>query len=172
MSWEFKVLEFLQGISFDFLDKIMIFVSGLCNNGYIWIFLTLILLISKRYRKIGITCAIALIIMQISGNMIFKPLIDRPRPYEIRNIELLIPKPEGSSFPSGHSFSSFATATAILMWNRKMGIGAYILAILVAFSRMYLYVHFPTDILGALILGIIDGVLSYYVVKNYIAKKV
>lgn len=164
MTWEFRVLDYIAGFHSEILNKIMIYISALNDNGYVWIAVAIILLCSKKYRIIGFGCALALIIMQISGNMIIKPIVDRPRPYELRNIALLIDKPSGSSFPSGHTYSSFACATVIYLFNKRAGLSAFILAVLIAFSRMYLYVHFPTDVIGAMIFGVIDGIICYFIV--------
>lgn len=167
MIWEFNILNYIAQFRNNFLDSIMVLISVINNYGYIWISITLLLLCSRKYRAIGLTCALALIIMQISGNMIMKPIINRIRPFEINNIALLISTPNGSSFPSGHTYSSFASATAIFMWNRKWGMAAFVLAALIGFSRLYLYVHFPTDVLSAAVFGIADGVICYFIVKKF-----
>ncbi len=168
MSWEFGMLNYIARFHNNILDSIMIFISSLNNNGYICIAATFILLCSRKYRKIGLTCVAALIIMQISGNMIIKPALERLRPYEINRVDLLIPTPKGSSFPSGHTYSAFAWAMSIFMWNRKWGTVSLIFAALIGFSRMYLYVHFPTDVLGGAVLGVADGIICYFVFKNFI----
>ena len=95
--------------------------------------------------------------------MILKPLIARLRPFTVNTaIELLIPPPSDFSFPSGHTFASFASATAILKNNRRLGIPAIILAVLIAFSRLYLYVHYPTDVFFGLLLGILAGLIGNF----------
>lgn len=170
MTWEFDFLNYIAQFHSKILNTIMIAVSSVNNNGYICIGITLLLLCSKKYRLAGITCALALVIMQISGNIIVKNIINRPRPYEIHNVALLISMPKGSSFPSGHTYSSFATATAIFMWHKKWGIVFFALAALIGFSRLYLYVHFPTDVIAAIFLGIVDGLISCLIVKRLLLK--
>lgn len=167
MNWEVNILDNIQHIRSDVLDGFMIFISSLGNSGAIWILLSIILLI--KYRKIGLTCTLSLIIMQISGNIFLKNIINRVRPYIEYNVDILIKAPYGSSFPSGHTFSSFAVATAIFMWNKKWGIYAYVLAVLIGFSRLYLYVHYPSDVAAGAVLGVGVGVLSYIAV-NYFYK--
>ena len=93
--------------------------------------------------------------MLLTGNMILKPLVARMRPFTVNTaIELLIPPPTDFSFPSGHTYASFASATAICRNNRKIGVPALILASLIAFSRLYLYVHYPSDVLGGAVVGL------------------
>lgn len=90
-----------------------------------------------------------------------KPIIKRPRPFETFGFkDLLIDEPLGSSFPSGHTSSSFASATSIYLFDTKLGLFAFLISTLIAFSRMYHYVHYPTDIIGGIILGLVSGVLS------------
>ena len=105
--------------------------------------------------------------MLFTGNIFIKNIICRLRPFQIRDyINLIINPPLDSSYPSGHTYASFAFATALLCCNKKLGIPAIILACMISFSRLYLYVHFPTDVLASIILGIATGILSYYIVNN------
>ena len=166
MSWEIEFLNSIQHLlRNEFLDAVMPFISSLGNAGIFWILLTVVLLIIPKTRKAGVASAIALVLMLVTGNMILKPLIARLRPFTVNTaIELLIPPPSDFSFPSGHTFASFASATAILKNNRRLGIPAIILAVLIAFSRLYLYVHYPTDILGGVLVGLGAGAAGYYLV--------
>ena len=103
----------------------------------------------------------------ITGNMILKPLVARLRPFTVNTaVELLIPPPADFSFPSGHTYASFASSTAILRNNRRIGSCALVLAILIAFSRLYLYVHYPTDVLFGILLGILAGWLGNQAAKT------
>ena len=100
--------------------------------------------------------------------MILKPAVGRIRPYDFQEslgvtINLLIDKQHDFSFPSGHTIASFEACTVLLLANKKMGIPAAILAVLIAFSRMYLYVHYPTDVIASVILGTLFGVIGYLV---------
>lgn len=97
----------------------------------------------------------------LAGNLTLKPLIARPRPCWLdESVQLLIANPTDYSFPSGHTLSSVIGATVLTKANRKFGFAAIPLAALIAFSRLYLYVPFPTDILGAAVLGMAIGLLT------------
>ena len=150
MGWEFTILDALQQIHTPLLDKILVFITSLGNAGWFWIVLGLVL---------G-----ALIFSALFGNIILKPLVARQRPCWINEtVELLVQVPKDYSFPSGHTQASFAAATALFTGNKKAGICAFVLAALIAFSRLYLYVHFPTDVLAGIVFGICCGLLSAFV---------
>jgi undecaprenyl-diphosphatase len=107
---------------------------------------------------------LALIFCLLIGNMTLKPLIARPRPYSyFPEMTLLIAPLSDFSFPSGHTFASFASATALYLHHKRLGIAAYILAAVIAFTRLYLYVHFPSDVLAGLLLGIVSGWVAYHI---------
>lgn len=145
----------------------MKFVSYLGNSGQIWILVGIIMLFFKKYRKTGLTVLLALLLCLIFGNAILKNLIARQRPCWIdESVKLLISTPTDYSFPSGHTFSSFAASLSIFMYHKKLGISAFVLAILIAFSRLYLFVHFPTDIIGGIVLGITTAYVSYRIIKK------
>ena len=154
------------------LDSIMPGITHLGDAGAVWILLALILLFLPKYRKAGLTMASALVIGLVVCNLTLKPLVARIRPFDYqllhfgREIPLLISPPTDFSFPSGHTNASFAAATALLLRNRKLGIPAMILAALIAFSRLYLYVHYPTDVLASVVLGICAGFVATYLVNK------
>ncbi|MEG0995074.1 MAG: phosphatase PAP2 family protein [Bacilli bacterium] len=162
------ILQLIKTYLFNpFFDYIMPLITMLGDNGLIWIIIALGLLIIKKYRKIGIMILVAITISFIICSVILKPMFNRPRPNEhLENIELLIKPPTDFSFPSGHTSVSIAGAFIIFYANKKMGILAYILAGLIAFSRMYLFVHYPSDILGGIIIGIISGVLAIKIINS------
>ncbi len=113
-------------------------------------------LILPKYRKCGVRMAIALILDLILCNLVLKPLAARPRPCWIdEQVKLLVAAPKDYSFPSGHSAASFAAAVSIFVMHKKEGAAALILACLIAFSRLYLFVHFPTDVLAGIAVGFI-----------------
>ena len=146
---EFQILYYINQVHNPILDKIMIALTNLGDAGILWIVIAIILLFMKKTRKCGILMLISMAIGLIIGNGILKNLIQRSRPCWIdTNIPLLIPNPTDYSFPSGHTLASFEAAIMILLHNKKWGIPAIIIATLIAFSRMYLFVHFPTDILA------------------------
>lgn len=159
---ETNFLDMLQRIHTPILDKIMVFISSLGNSGWFFIALGVVLLCLKKYRRVGICILFALLLCLITGNLILKPLVARPRPCWVNPVTMLIPIPKDYSFPSGHTYASFAAATVLFLSDKRAGILAYILAVCIAFSRMYLYVHYPTDVLAGLILGVTAGIVSHY----------
>lgn len=162
MSWEFYFLDQIQKfLQSPFLDRVMPVISSLADKGAVWILLTLILLCIRKYRRAGLASGIALLLMLVVGNVVLKPLVGRIRPFDVNTlIELLIEAPTDYSFPSGHTFASFACACALLSEDKRLGIPALVLAVLIAFSRMYLYVHYPTDVLAGILLGIAAAFLG------------
>lgn len=172
LNIEFAILDFIQQyMTSPIMDKVMVFITSLGNGGTVWIIIALLMLCSKKYRTTGIMLSLGLIGSLIFGNMILKPLFDRLRPFEVKEgIRLLIGAPQDGSFPSGHTLASVISATILLLRERNLGCCALVLAILIAFSRLYLYVHFPTDILGGVVIGILIGFLSVRAVKSFIEK--
>ncbi len=164
-TFEFGIMTAIHNVlQSDSMDFIMSVISELGNGGMIWIAATLVLFTKKKYRVLSLKLALGLILGLILGNIILKNLIARPRPCWIfENINMLIDVPKDFSFPSGHTLSSFTAAFILLSEDRRMGIPAIILATLIAFSRIYLFVHFPTDILGGIALsGIIFVILKVF----------
>lgn len=156
MEWEFAFLDWIQAhLQSGVLDKVMPVITLFGDKGIFWIAVTLLMFAYKPTRKYAHVAAIGLLLCVLCGNIILKPMLARIRPYDVNQlVQLLISAPTDFSFPSGHTQASFTVATAICMWKRKWGIPALILAALIAFSRMYLYVHYPTDIIGGLIFGV------------------
>lgn len=153
--FEFKMLNAIHNlVQCDFMDILMKTISAIGNGGAVWIVAALIMLATKKYRRLGLKLAIGLIAGLIFGNIILKNLVARPRPCWIfEDIDMLIAVPQDFSFPSGHTLASFTSAFILLDADKRMGVPAIILATVMAFSRMYLFVHFPTDILGGIILS-------------------
>ena len=169
---ELEILHGIQELHTDWLNAIMILVTTLGNGGIIWIALSLVLVVPKRTRVCGFTMMGAMLLSFLLGNLLLKNLIARPRPFmEDTSVALLIPKPGEYSFPSGHTLNSVTAATVIFLYFRKAGIGAYVLAALIAFSRLYLFVHYPTDILGGILLGIIDALIIYKIAQVIMKKR-
>jgi len=170
-QWELDLLHWFQSIGNDALDFIVPKITFLGDAGWFWIVATLLLIILPFNRKIGFQSALALIITAIICNLILKPTIMRARPCWIESeIELLVKIPKDYSFPSGHSNASFAVATSIFMRNKKLGIPAIILAAAIALSRLYVFVHWPTDVLAGIAIGVCGGIISYFIV-NFLYKK-
>ena len=148
-------------------------VTKLGDVGIAWIILTIILLLIPKTRKAGAYMAVALIADLIICNAILKPIVARPRPYSInKTIKLLLPPLRDYSFPSGHTAASFASVSALYFAGRKrLAVGAFVVSILIAFSRMYLYVHYPTDVLGGLIIGLLCGWIADVIMKRIAERK-
>ncbi|MCI5881112.1 MAG: phosphatase PAP2 family protein [Clostridium sp.] len=165
---ELRFLDFLQTIHTPLLDKILAFITSLGNAGIIWIVLAVVLLILPKTRKTGIIVAAALLMDLILCNLILKNLVARVRPYDVNTaIAILIKKPLDFSFPSGHTAASFAAMTALFLAKmKKAWIAALVLAVLIAFSRLYFYVHYPTDVLGGAVVGILSGIIGYTIVEK------
>lgn len=153
-------------INHHILIKFFTIITMLGNAGFIWVSLGLCFFIKKQTKKFGVIMLTSLLIGNIIGNLFLKNLIARNRPFIQLNLVPLIEAPSGYSFPSGHSLSSFLAATVIFNWNKKYGIIAYILAILIAVSRVLLSVHYLSDILVGAILGIIIAYSVCYIFKN------
>ena len=166
MGIELNILDWFQTLHTPFLDKLMVFITSLGNAGIIWIVMTIVFLLIPKMRKTGAVMAAALIIDLLLCNVILKNLVARTRPYDVNTgVQLLVSRLHDYSFPSGHTSASFAAALAIILWDRKKGIPAVILAALIAVSRLYLTVHYPTDVLASLLLGSLYGVIGYFVTK-------
>ena len=160
---EFEILYAINNLHNPILDKIMIAITSLGNAGLVWIGIAIFLLFIKRTRKCGFLMLISMLLGLILGNGILKNLIARDRPCWIdTNMPLLIPNPHDYSFPSGHTLASFEAAIMIFLHNKKWGAISLAAAVLIAFSRLYLFVHFPTDILGGMILGTAISMAVYY----------
>ena len=173
MSWEFAILDFIQTLRTPIGDFIWPAITVLGNGGIFWILLTIALLINKKTRKSGWILMAALLVDLILCNGVIKNAVARTRPYIINSsIQLLIDQPKEFSFPSGHTAVSFTAVTALFLAKEKiLWKIALVLAVLIAFSRLYLYVHFPTDILGGVIVGMIAGVIGFYLVEFIYKKK-
>lgn len=161
-------MEYINNIDMRFLiflheltknnifDYLMPIITNLGYGGFIWIIFSLFMLTRKKYRKVGILCLLALFLTTIVGELILKNIFQRPRPFTVMpNVQLLIAKPSSYSFPSGHAASSFAAAGILSNQIKKWSIPVFILAALIAFSRIYLYVHYPLDVIGGILLGLL-----------------
>ena len=154
------------------LDKIMVFITSLGNGGMIWIAATILLLIPKKTRKVGIMSGVALLGSLIINNHIIKNIVQRPRPFvTFTDLQILIPTPSEFSFPSGHTASSFAAA-GVFYSNlpKKFGVPAVILAGLIGLSRLYVGVHYPTDVIAGIIMGVLLSFMAEQLVK-FVSKK-
>lgn len=171
-NFDLSVDNFIQEhLRTTFGDIFFKIITTLGDGGFVWIGLAVLFMCFKKTRKIGITMGIALILGAIVGNGILKNVFQRPRPYMTPGGDLwpgIVDYPSEYSFPSGHTLSSFAASTAIFCYNKKYGAPALVLAALIALSRLYVYVHFPTDILAGTVLGILCGVAATFLWKTYL----
>ena len=153
--FELKILDFIHNLlESSFFDRVFAFITKFGDGGIFFIALGLLLLISKKTRKIGITVLLSIIIGYITGNLIIKNVVARTRPYDVNTaLIIMTKKPSDYSFPSGHTLVAVESAFSIFFYNKKWGIAAIIFAALIGLSRLYLYVHYPTDVLVGAILG-------------------
>ena len=142
-------------------DKIMPIITSAGNLGIIWIVISVLLITKKDYRVLGQTILIALVITTIIGEGIIKNIVKRKRPfYGDDDKELLISRPITYSLPSGHTASSFAVATVFIKTDNAASLEIMLLACLIAFSRIYLGVHYPSDVIGGGIIGTLCGLIT------------
>lgn len=157
-----------ENLRCEFSECFFSAVTFLGDKGLIWLLTAGIMLFFPSYRKWGITIICALAITALTGEIILKNLVERPRPFtQFSELELLISAPDSFSFPSGHSASSFAAATVLFHCRKSFGIPAFILAGLIAFSRLFLFVHYPSDVLAGSCLGCIIACLICFLFRKY-----
>lgn len=170
---DFSILYAIQNIRTPILDEIIVFITNACGSkAQIWIYLGIVLCLFKKTRKMGLSVLLSYYMVWIIGQDILKDIIARVRPCNIdETIELLVSRPTSYSCPSTHSGLAFAMATSIYSFDKYAGKISIICALIIAFSRMYLFVHFPSDVLLGSILGIISGIVCAKLIK-YIYKKV
>ena len=173
---EFAILDWIQAhLRCGFLDAVLPAISRTANDGELWIILAVILLLIRGQRKYGASVACGLILDLVSCNIILKPLIGRIRPFAVNGlVELLIAAPTDASFPSGHTAASFAAVFALKTAGSPLWKPALAVALVIAFSRLYLYVHWPSDVLGGALLGAAVGWAGAKIVEkadNIIAKR-
>lgn len=156
---ELAILDWMQmHLRCEFLDTIMPLISRLADHGEVWILLAGVLLVSRGQRLYGGAVAFGLTLDLIACNLILKPLVGRLRPFLLNpDVALLITPPGDASFPSGHTAASFAAVFALKAAGSPLWKPALVLAVLIAFSRLYLYVHWPSDVLGGAVLGMVVG---------------
>ena len=150
------------------LTPVMKVITSLGNGGWFWILCTVILLVVPKTRKAGCAAALSIIFGFLVTNVLLKNLVARPRPFAVIDaLAPLITKPTDFSFPSGHTTASFAVALVMLrMLPKKYGVPAVILATLVAFSRLYLGVHYPADVLAGFLVALAGSTLAVWGVRK------
>lgn len=161
---EFQILYGLQALHTPVVDSLMVFITSLADKGWLWLLLGAVLFILPKTRPVGGCILVSLAIGAVLGNVLLKNMAARQRPCWIDpSVPLLVRNPRDFSFPSGHTLASFEGAVCIFLFNKKWGLPAVMLAMLIAFSRMYLFVHFPTDVLAGAVMG---TVIAYGTVRK------
>ncbi len=161
---EFLFLDFIQQIKSPFWDNIFLFFTRLGNGAFIWILIAIIMLFIRNYRKTGLLILVSIAFVSLMFTLLVKNIVARERPYSALDIPLAfdaylagIPQHDTFSFPSGHAVCSFVSATCIFLKHKYIGILSYILALLISFSRLYMYVHFPSDVFFGAVFGILSA---------------
>ena len=164
---DLSVLDFIRHtLASPVADVIMTILTYSVEYGASLIIAFIVMMFIKSMRKTGAAMLASSVLALLLGELVLKNIICRPRPFMINgSVDLIIKAPSGFSFPSSHTAVCFAAATAIFMFHKRLGIAAYIYATAVAFSRMYLYVHYPSDVLGGIVLGICCGLISVTAIK-------
>ena len=179
LNFDLSIFQWIQGIQNDFLDTLMVGITTLGNGGAVFIALGLVLLFTKKYRKAGLAVVVALLVMLICNDLFLKEFFARPRPFNLLETDPekyafwgekyifpeLISRPTSFSFPSGHTASAFAAAIALLWHNRKIGIPVTIFSALMGFSRIYVEVHYCTDVIAGVVSGTICAFVAVVIVK-------
>jgi undecaprenyl-diphosphatase len=163
-----RILLFIQEfLRFEWLNPIVLFLTSLGNAGAVWILLTALLMIQKKYQKAGISMAISLLLGFLLTNVLLKNWVCRPRPYVmIPELDALVTAMDWS-FPSGHSTSSMAAAAVMFCrMPRKMGIPAMALAVLICLSRLYVGVHYPSDVICGAGIGVLAAVCALRLTRD------
>lgn len=171
VNLEGPILLWIQeNIRNDFLTPAVTFLTHLGDGGFIWIVLTILFLVFAKLRKTGVLMTLSLLLNTLVNNVILKNVVARTRPYEVvEGLHRIIEAQSDYSFPSGHTGCSFAAAVVIfIMCPRRIGVPALVLAVGISLSRLYVGVHFPTDVIGGAIIG---TAAALFVCEAYKRKK-
>ena len=166
VSFDLPILDWIQAtMQSDFMDKFMPIITVFGDAGIFWMVCAFVLFLMPKTRKTGLGMAIAMMNGLIVCNVTLTPQVARIRPYDLQaelgvTIQLLGERMHDFSFPSGHTIASFEAAVVMLKNSKKMGIPAMILAVLISFSRLNLYVHYPTDVIASVILGTLFALIG------------
>ena len=173
MSIDREIMLFLQeNVRNGILNPIMIFITTIGNTGAIWLILGAFLMFFKKHRKAGLYVILSVALCYVLNDMIIKEIVGRPRPFlTMPEIEVLVSKPGSFSFPSGHSCAGFAASYILTKFYGRKGATAYILSVLIALSRPYVGVHYPSDIVVGAIIGTLGTMALYRWVYPYFSEK-
>ena len=161
-----------ENLRHDFWNPFWLWITSLGDGGWFWLALALVLAVFPKTRKAGILAFCSMALCALITNVSLKNLVARPRPYtQIPELISLLPAQKDWSFPSGHTTVSFASAGIYLrILPRRYGIAALVLAVLIAFSRLYVGVHYPTDVLVGLIIGLLGSWVVYRINTKFYTK--
>jgi len=158
---ELQILHAIQGIHQEWLTEILRFFTTMGESGLVWIVIAIVLTCIPKTRKCGLTMMIAMAVTYLVGNLFLKNVIARPRPCAVdTGVTLKIPFPSEYSFPSGHTSNGFAAAVTIFSYYRKAGILSLLVAAIIAFSRLYLGVHYPGDVLAGFLVALLTSTVA------------
>lgn len=158
---DIHILDFIQTLRNPALDKFFKVFSTLGDHGEIWIFIIFLVYFKRRNKSLVLFSILSLVITVIGVEFIIKPFVQRPRPFIVNpHIETLL-RPGGYSFPSGHTATSIALMTMMALNDVSYKFVYITLALLMAFSRLYLYVHYPSDVIVGILLGFFIGYLMH-----------
>lgn len=170
---ELNILYFIQGMHTPVLDNIFValFNTMVGSLGQMWIIVGVVLTVIPKTRKCGISVLTAYLLSLVIGDLVLKDLIARPRPCAVdETVALIVKRPGSFSCPSVHTYFAFSSAMAIFCHYKKAGIATFIFAAFVGFSRLYFFVHYPTDVLFGAVLGVVTGWLACALIKQISAK--
>lgn len=167
---DFAILDALQQIHCAFLDIVLAAFTYIGTAGIVWAAAALILFAAKK-RPASLAVVISLALEGVVNELIVKHIFQRPRPFTLHPwVDTVVHRPSSWSFPSGHSCTAFAAATAIFCFNKRLGIAAYAVAAAIGFSRNYFYIHFPSDVLCGALLGVLLGIAAGFIAKRIYPK--
>lgn len=162
---ESGVMEWFSGIHGTPLDILFEGLSYSATAGIIWLVLGALIMWSGR-RADGASMMLSVVLALCICDLVLKPIVDRDRPFDELDLDVLMSIPTTSSFPSGHTASAFAGAVSLLMIDRRWGIAALAYATLVALSRVYVCAHWPTDVMAGAVLGAAMAAIVFYAVRR------
>ena len=179
-SFDLPILDWIQAnLQSPLMDKIMPIITMFGDAGIFWMVCAFILFLIPKTRRTGLGMAFAMMLGLLICNVLLKPMVGRIRPYDYqieylgKTMEdllvagkLLVETPHDFSFPSGHTIASFEACVVLLLADKRLGIPATLLAIAIAFSRLYLYVHYPTDVIVSVFLGSLFAIIGYAIAKR------
>ena len=170
---DFDILYALQNLRCEFLDKFILALTWLVGDyGQLWAVVGAVMLFFKKTRKCGIVVLVSYALVFLGGQYVLKDLIARERPCVIdQTVELIVARKTSYSCPSTHTAWAFAAATSIFLRFKKWGIALFAVAAVIGFSRLYLFMHFPTDVLFGAVLGAAFAIGTHYLVNAFRKKE-